>query len=163
MSTKKKITRKEFISKTSKCIGGIVCIPVTSSVFQSCTKPELIGPDASENILYSECPCHFAQFNQEGNVITPPNSAPFEIEPLNRYNTIIEDSSIIITDDDQNELILLFEDYEELSAIGGSAYTNGNEIDSYGILLYRKSQNEVIALSRTCTHLGCRIDPFQSV
>ncbi len=162
MSAKKKITRREFISKTSKCVGGIICIPVTSSVFQSCTKPELIGPNPSENILYSECPCHFAQFDQEGNVITPPVDPPFEIEPLNRYNTIIKDSSIIVTDDNQNELILLFEDYEELNTIGGAAYTNGNEIDSDGILLYRKSQDEVIALSRLCTHAGCTVEPFQS-
>ena len=68
---KKKITRKEFISKTGKCAGGLICTPMILSMFQSCDKPSL-NPSPDGTLFISECPCHFAQFDQDGNVIQRP-------------------------------------------------------------------------------------------
>ena len=161
--SKKKITRKEFISKTSKCAGGLICTPIILSVFQSCNKPDPVSFADDDTLYISECPCHQAQFDQDGNVVQNPNTGQ-EIEPLVRYTTTdLNENSFTITDEDNNEIEIPLAEHTSLQNIGGVSLTGGTEFDSKGLLLYRKSQTEIIALSRECTHNGCAIDAFEDV
>ena len=162
MSKKNKpISRKTFITKTGKCVGAIACAPMVVSIFQSCDKPDLIGPTTSDALYVSECPCHGAQFDQEGNVLVGPSTGD-NIESLEQYSTTITETSFTVSDSDGNEAQLLFSDHEDLQTIGGVSSLN-SFFNSDGLLLYRKSQSEIVALSRNCTHNGCQIENFQEV
>ena len=63
--------------------------------------------------------------------------------------------------DDTEELIidLLSDGFSALLDEGGSVVTNGNVIDSQGLLLYRTG-NEVRAFRNDCTHSGWELRPF---
>ena len=63
--------------------------------------------------------------------------------------------------EDQEELIidLLNDDFTALLEEGGSVVTDGNIIDSQGLLLYRTG-NEVRAFRNNCTHSGWDLRPF---
>ena len=63
--------------------------------------------------------------------------------------------------EDQEELIidLLNDDFTALLEEGGSVVTDGNIIDSQGLLLYRTG-NEVRAFRNNCTHSGWDLLPF---
>jgi len=171
MDIKKNISRKEFITKSSKCVGNIVCTPLILSLINSCSKPNPVDP--SENLdensdinFLAKCPCHNAQFDQNGNVLFGPTTIP-----LSLYNTTnISDESFLIEHDNISYEIL-FSDHPTLLEINGISYSDGgdilddnlNELDSSGLLFYRKSDNELLALSRRCTHQGCPVDPFEPV
>ena len=159
----KKITRKEFIKKTGKCVGGIITIPITASIFQSCSKPKLIGPQDEDALYISACPCHNAQFDQEGNVLQMPFSGE-EIEPLQRYTTNINSNSFTVSDENGNETEILFSEHQSLLAIGGiSDVSNISGFNSAGLLFYRKNQEEIVTLSRVCTHEGCQTGSFEQI
>ena len=158
---KKQITRKEFISKTGKCMGGIVCTPMMVAMFHSCSKPDILNSITDDTLYVSECPCHFSQFDQNGDVI----QGPAQIS-LTKYSANLSDdmSSIII--ENSNEIILL-SDHPSLLETGGVSHLDSIDIDSRGILLYRESEENIIVMSRNCTHepdAECAtIDPFQSI
>ena len=197
--TKKNITRKEFLSKTGKCAGGLICTPMVLSIFQSCGVNEpnadciytstcqhhgsvfneegdvLSGPASNSLIRYdaslsenktkiifntaqqiiSTCPCHGAQFNEDGDVLSGP-----ALNSLTRYDASLSEESILITG--SNETILL-SDHPNLEIVGGSSSLDSIDIDSKGVLIYRKSVSEVVILSRECTHNGCQIGAFQNI
>ena len=157
---KKKITRKEFISKTTKCAGGLICTPMVLSIFQSCKKPDLLNSTDETTLYVSECECHEAQFDQEGNVVQNPIADwdGVELAPLTQYSVVINENSFTIS----NELELSLEDHPSLKNIDGVSFTEENEIDDKGLLLYRKSETEIIALSRTCTHQGCSVGALEN-
>ena len=141
---KKKISRKEFISKTGKCAGGLICGPMILSVLQSCDKPELLGP-STEGVAYtSTCPFHGSVFDQDGNVLSGQAT-----NPLTQYSATITENSIIINDN--NEIIPLTE-HPQLEEVGGVDSLHTSDIDQKGLLLYRKSEDEIVVLSRECTH-----------
>ena len=163
MNIKKNISRKEFITKSGKCVGNIICTPLILSLLNSCSKPNPVAPNAN---FIAECPCHNAQFDQNGNVLSGPTT-----QPLNLYSTKnINDESFLIEHENISYEIL-FSDHPMLLEINGVSYSNGgdildddlNELDSSGLLFFRKSDNELLALSRRCTHQGCPVDPFESV
>ena len=137
-----KITRKDFIVKTGKCVGGFVCIPAAVSIFQSCDDP--VSPTS---MYMAECPCHGAQFDENGNVLKGPAQIP-----LAQFDTSFDEEGISVTINNNVETIL-FSDHPTLSEINGVSSTEE-------LLLYRKSENEVVALSRSCTHEGCTIGTF---
>ena len=161
-SNKKQISRKDFIAKTGKCVGGIVCLPMAVSIFQSCDKPNPVNFITEDTLYISECPCHGAQFDQEGNVLVRPFTGD-NIESLEQYSTTLEGTSFTVSDSDGNEAQLLFSDHEDLQTIGGVSSVSNVDFNSDGLLLYRKSESEIIALSRNCTHNGCQIENFQEV
>ena len=152
--TKKKITRKEFIAKTGKCAGGLVCTPVVLSIFQSCAGPT--GPDEDIcNSAYSvTCPAHNSVFNEDGEVLSGPASLS-----LVRYNVSLSDDKSKIIFNDESTTISLSE-HPNLQNVGGTSHIDSIAIDPKGVLLYRKSESEVLVLSRTCPHESCGIDPF---
>ena len=91
--TKKKITRKEFISKTGKCAGGLVCTPMVLSIFQSCTGPTGPNVDICDSEYSATCPEHNSVFNEKGEVLSGPASTP-----LDRYDvSLSDDKSKIIS------------------------------------------------------------------
>jgi len=151
---KKKITRKEFIKKTGKCAGGIICGPMILSIFQSCEKPDPMSSDTDGIIYIAQCGYHGAQFNQEGHPIRQPQQDwdGNELEPLIKYSTIIDDISFTILDESNNQVIISFDEHPSLQSINGVSAIDNIPFDNFGILLYRKSENEIIALSRECTH-----------
>tara|TARA_X000001036_G_scaffold435051_1_gene475543 strand:- start:791 stop:1282 length:492 start_codon:yes stop_codon:yes gene_type:complete len=160
----KKITRKEFISKTTKCAGGLICTPMILSIFQSCDKPNLINSIDETTLYISECPCHQAQFDQEGNVVQNPigDWDGQEIPPLTQYSVLINEESFTINNGDV-EIEFSLSDHIEIQSVGGISSLENNEIDSSGLLLYRKSETEIIALSRECTHNGCTVSEFDNI
>ena len=158
---KHKLSRKEFLIKSSKCIGGIACTSITASLIQTCSKPAPLNNATSTTEFISECPCHLAQFDQDGNVIQYPNTGE-NIEPLQKYETEIINDQIIIQNNDQ-ELILNLSGFTDLQEVNGISSIGSNNIDPQGLLLYRKNQNEIIALSKRCTHAGCTISDFEQI
>jgi Rieske Fe-S protein len=156
----KKITRKDFINKTGKCVGGIICVPMAVSLFQSCDKPDLTGSTVAGALYISECPCHQAQFDQDGSVVQSPFTGD-AIASLQQYSTTINSDSFTVSDENGNETEILFSDHESLETVGGVSHINSLDFNNKGLLLYRKSENEIIALSRICTHNGCQIGNFQ--
>jgi len=151
---KKKITRKEFIKKTGKCAGGIICGPMILSIFQSCEKPDIISSVTDETTYIAECGFHGAQFDQEGNVVQNPafDWDGNELEPLTSYSTTIIDETKFTVSNENNNVEILFDEHPSLQNINGVSFADNIPFDSFGILLYRKSENEIIALSRECTH-----------
>jgi len=50
--------------------------------------------------------------------------------------------------------------YTALKTVGNSIVTSGNKVDSSGLILFRKSESEIVCFSRTCTHNGGTISNF---
>lgn len=153
----KKITRKEFLKLFGKVSSGIAMTPILFSVFNSCSKPSPFEPPKDGTLYYSECPCHKARFDQEGNVLSNPETGD-SIASLTLYETNFTDDTITIEGSSQT---ILFSDHPDLQNIDGISSLSTIDIESDGILLYRKNQSEIIALSRNCTHEGCQIGEFQ--
>ena len=53
-------------------------------------------------------------------------------------------------------------EHEDLATPGGTLALDSNIIDSKGLLLYRETENNIIVLSRTCTHQACKIGEFEN-
>ena len=116
---------------------------------------------SSDTLYISTCPNHGAQFDQEGNVI---QSASFDNQDptlsLKQYAATIDNeaNTVTIYGDDETELIITIN-----IDIGDVYHTESNEIDNKGLLLYRKNENELFVLSRSCGHQGFTIDPFEEI
>ena len=149
----KKISRKEFISKTGKCVCGTICTPVILTLAQSCGDNPV---SSSESSYIATCvDGHGAQFNQNGDVINGPAESP-----LTKYSVTFDNQHIFIADSDEH---FDFTDHPTLQEVGGVSSLNGIDIDSSGVLLYRKSETEIVAFSRQCPHWGEQIEPFEEV
>ena len=156
----KNITRKAFILKASKAAVGYMILPVVVSSLAKCDRI-LPSEDCESFELYSECPCHGARFNIEGEVIRQPYVGSAD-SPLKKYLTEFSNQilTIIDPDNESDSFVLNISEFPEINTIGGYIDLESNEIDGSGFLVYRKSQNNFIVLSRECTHEGCTIDPF---
>ena len=89
---KNKISRKEFIERTSKVVGVTVLCPTILAVLQSCDS----NPASSNHEgLISTCPWHGAKFDVDGNPVEGPAT-----DPLQSYNYVFnqQDNSILIKD-----------------------------------------------------------------
>jgi len=161
----KNLNRKEFIIKSGKCLGSLSCMGIASTIIQSCNKPNPISNSDPETLFLTTCDDHEATFNQNGTNIDLPYTGWENISSLNKYNSEIIyndeglEESILITKDDDN-ITLFFSEYPNLINIDGVSSTNANNIDSYGLLLYRKNQTEVIVFSRRCPHAGGMLSNF---
>ena len=155
-----KITRRAFILKTSKAICGYMLLPV---VVTSLTKCDALirSEDCDSSELYSECPCHGARFNIEGEVVKQPYVGSAD-SPLKKYQANFSDKDLLIIDpqNQENSFTINIDDFPEISDVGGYIDLESNEIDGTGFLIYRKSNNKFTVLSRECTHAGCPVDPF---
>ena len=56
--------------------------------------------------------------------------------------------------------MLSLADHPSLKTIDGVSATNSNIIDSYGLLLYRKNETDIIVYSRRCPHAGGMLSNF---
>ena len=160
MSKNKKITRKAFVVKASKVVCGYILLPVTVSSLSKCDA--IVKSDDCNSLdLYSECPCHGARFNIEGEVVKQPYIGSAN-SPLKKYisNFSGETLTIVNPNDEQSSFIINIDDFPELFNIGGYVDLEANDIDGTGFLIYRKSDEDFTVLSRECTHAGCPVDPF---
>ena len=160
MSKNKKITRKAFVVKASKLVCGYILLPVTVSSLSKCDA--IVKSDDCNSLdLYSECPCHVALFNIEGEVVKQPYIGSAN-SPLKKYisNFSGETLTIFNPDDEQSSFIINIDDFPELFNIGGYVDLEANDIDGTGFLIYRKSDEDFTVLSRECTHAVCPVDPF---
>ncbi len=147
----KKITRKAFILKTSKVALGYVLVPVLVTKCDSIFPSENCNSDSSE--LYSECAWHKARFDIEGEVIREPNNGDLANGPLKKYISEFSNQILTITDPDNEEnYIIDINEFPEIDIVGGYINLAGNDLDSSGFLIYRKSQDDFTVLSRECTH-----------
>ena len=158
----KKITRKAFILKTSKAICGYALLPVVVSSLTRCDTL-LPSEDCNPSDLYSECPCHGARFDIEGEVVKQPYVGTAD-GPLKKYSADFSDQILIVTDPEnqENSFSIDIDDFPEISSVGGYVDLESNDIDGTGFLIYRKNDSEFTVLSRECTHEGCSVDPFTS-
>ena len=147
---KNKISRKEFIERTSKVVGVTVLCPTILAVFQSCdSNPASSNHDG----LISMCPWHGAKFDVDGNPVEGPATAPLQSY---NYEFDQEDNTILIDG-------VLLVDVGGLSA-ESAVSLDGNQtqgVDSSGLLIYRKTVSDFNVLSRLCTHQGETIGEFQ--
>lgn len=49
-----------------------------------------------------------------------------------------------------------------LQTIGGTIAISGDDLDNTGLLITRKSDTEIVALSRFCPHQGCAVNKFSN-
>ncbi len=145
----KKITRKEFVVKASKVAGGLALCPMVITMLQSCSDNPVSSSNDSFSGMYSECPCHGARFDVEGNPIQGPATLP-----LQTYSSTLVDETTL-----EIEQVLTI-DVSNLN-IGEATILESNSVDSNGLLVYRKTENSFNVLSRECTHQGCSVDAFQ--
>jgi len=75
-----------------------------------------------------------------------------ESNPVSNADTTGESENFNLNDDR----------FTALNNVGGSAVTTGNTIDSRGLLLYRDSEESIIAYTRNCTHAGYELLAFQN-
>ena len=129
---------------------------MVTALLQRCSKPAPTIP--SDTLYISTCPGHGAKFDQEGQVIATAYSGTTLALKQYDANINIENNTITIYGDENTELLL-----SNNIAIGDISHTDSNEIDSKGLLLYRKSENEIIVLSRSCGHQGNKINPFEEI
>ena len=83
------------------------------------------------------------------------------MEMLYSVLLVVNEESFTIIDEGNNEVQISFSDHPSLETINGISSLDSIDFDSQGILLYRKSTTEIIALSRNCTHAGCQIGTFE--
>jgi len=161
-SKKKHISRKDFIAKTGKCVGGIICAPMALSIFQSCDKPDIINSIDDDTQLVATCGWHDAKFDQDGIMVQAPNSDwDGNNLLLTQFDAEIANDETIILSDFPDEQISLSE-HPALLEVGGFSSLNNHSADNNrGLLLYRKSEDEIMVFSRTCPHMGGDISPFQ--
>ena len=145
---KNKISRKEFISKTSKVAGGLILCPSIIAVLQSCSENPVSSSESPIG-LYSECSCHSARFDTEGSPIQGPAT-----EPLQSYSSELTNSQELLIEE---TLILDVSNLE----VGSTLMLDANSIDSSGLLIYKKTDTQFNVLSRECTHQGCAVGSFQ--
>jgi len=74
----------------------------------------------------------------------------------------LNDDDFININGDIIEFDLNQSPFDKLKVVGGSIATQGNSFDSNGILLYRQSENIILAFSRRCTHAGATLDAFSN-
>ena len=161
---KNKISRKEFISKTSKVVGGIVLCPAVLTMLQSCNNNSSGPSEISDcpntcsevdNNLLAMCSEHGAQFDTNGCPVSGPAT-----EPLHSYCYDFNEGILTI----ENSLTINISDYPEL--IIGVAISlndeNVNQINDKGLLIYRKTETEFNVLSRVCSHNQKLVLPFDS-
>ena len=92
-------------------------------------------------------------------------SSPLLLSTLQSCEDVGDDA---INDDfiDINEEFAMFDlnqsPFDKLKVVGGSVATQENSFDSNGILLYRQSENIILAFSRRCTHAGASLDAFSN-
>ena len=70
------------------------------------------------------------------------------------------DDDFININKDYIEFNLNQSPFDKLKQINGSIATSGNDFDSNGLLLFRSSENSILAYSRRCTHAGASLDAF---
>ena len=93
-------------------------------------------------------------------------TSPLLLSTLQSCEDVGDD--VIVDDDfiDINEEFAMFDlnqiPFDKLKVVGGSVATQGNSFDSNGILLYRQSENIILAFSRRCTHAGATLDAFSN-
>ena len=124
-----KTDRREFISKTCKCL-AYCAIPSALLTIQGCEDNvdsyDSTGDDTGNNDSDSDG----SGGSGGGNTS---NSISFNLDE---------------------------QPYSDLKVVGNSIVTSGNKIDNVGLLLYRKSENEILAFTRRCTHAGYEIGAF---
>lgn len=81
------------------------------------------------------------------------------------YSVIFQSCSPPTDNDDIPEGVFVSVDLNDsqnaaLRDVGGTLALSGNDLDSQGILLYRESEDLVLAFSRKCTHAAVTIEPF---
>ena len=145
---KDKISRKEFITRTSKIAGGLILCPSVIAVLQSCSS-DPVSSESPSNGLFSECPCHNARFDVDGIPIQGPAT-----EPLLSYSYELTDNQELIID---GALTIDVSDLDTDSAL----MLEANEVDGSGLLIYKKTDIEFNVLSRECTHQACPVGAFQ--
>ena len=147
---KNKISRKEFIEKTSKVVGATVLCPTILAVLQSCDS----NPASScHDGLISTCPAHGAKFDIDGSPVEVPATAPLQSYS---FEFSQENSTILI------EGVFEF-DVSNLS-VQSAEFVEGSEtqgVDNSGLLIYRKTDSDFNVLSRLCTHAGYAVGGFQ--
>ena len=147
----KKITRKEFVLKTSKLAGGLVLCPVFLSSLSSCSDPTSSSVDfcdINSNGLIATCSSHGAQFNTDGCPVSGPTKdslTQYTHEPLNK------DVLTIIIDNIPENINISKEGEGILLNVGGSLLFS-SQILNNTLLIYRKNNDEFNIFSGVCPH-----------
>ena len=96
-------------------------------------------------------------------------SSPLMLSALQSCDDVESDNSDFVSDDDfidvtkdYIEFNLNKAPFNELKQINGSIATTANDFDSNGLLLFRLSENSILAFSRRCTHAGASLDAFNN-
>ena len=98
---KNKISRKEFILKTSKFTGGLVVCPAIITALYSCSSDPASSSELPAGQIFSECPCHHAKFDVEGVPLQGPNnSSPESISSLQQYSSVLNENDELIIEND---------------------------------------------------------------
>jgi len=154
---KNKISRKEFISKTSKVVGGVVICPTILTILKSCDSSPVSSEVCADtgNSLLAKCSLtgsdHGGEFNTDG---CPVAGKP--TEPLKSYEWSFNDNTLLI----EELLEIKLDQYPDL-IVGSAISLDNNDIDIVGLLIYRKSESDFNVFSRICSHHGAPVNSFQ--
>ena len=151
----KKISRKEFVLKTSKVAGGMILCPAIISSLSSCSDP--VSPPPSNELdfcstnsdgLIAQCGWHGAQFNTDGCPVSGPtknNLTQYSHSPL-----IDNNLTIIISETESENVNISEEGNGALLIVGQSLLYSSQNIGN--LLIYRKSEDQFNIFSAICPH-----------
>ena len=162
MSDKKKsnkISRATFLKKTSKVGAACFLSPLAIKALVSCGSEN--NPSSSQTTQQPYisrdiglCLLHGAKFNDKGLG----TSGPAQGMSLTTYKTKIENNQATITVNNNKILVDCNESkFAALKTVDNIMTIEEEEaadLPPGGLILYRKSQAELVALSRICPHSG---------
>ena len=91
-------------------------------------------------------------------------AAPTSIVTLQSCSTYGSENDVYSSSPNITELSIDLNETEfsRLKTVGGSMVTGSIDFDKSGLLLFRKSQEDLIAFSRRCPHAGTSINGFNN-
>ena len=152
------MSRASFLKKSGKI--GALCLlcPTLSQSLVSCGSDDSASSSEASSEEIGTCSFHGAVFNGDGLGVSGPASG----QSLKSYPTSLDGNNLSVTVNSNTVAVDLdssdFSSLKTTSAVLAVDEGALNHLPTGGLLFYRKSASQVVALSRVCPHQGGTIN-----